>query len=117
MLDELQLSLCPLLLGGPHSWLPASLALPQPWRWQLREQRLLEGDELLLRYRRVEAELPADPGALARDAGGDPARDAATASDLAKNATATAASPSLPCSVQASVQPLALEEKIPPTVG
>ena len=53
LVDELQLSLCPLLLGGPHSWLPTSLVLPQPWRWQLREQRLLEGDELMLRYQRI----------------------------------------------------------------
>jgi len=49
--DELQLSLCPLLLGGPHSWLPASHSLP-PGQWQLLEQRPLGGDELLLRYRR-----------------------------------------------------------------
>ena len=71
LLDELQLSLCPLLLGGPHSWLPAALALPQPWRWQLREQRLLEGDELLLRYQRVGAESApgtGSPAGLARDA-------------------------------------------------
>ena len=52
LLDELQLSLCPLLLGGAHSWLPASLVLPQPWRWELREQAALEGGDLLLRYRR-----------------------------------------------------------------
>lgn len=49
--DELQLSLCPLLLGGPHSWLPASQSLP-PGQWQLLEQRPLGDDELLLRYRR-----------------------------------------------------------------
>ena len=55
--DELQLSLCPLLLGGPHSWLPASHSLP-PGPWQLLEQRPLGGDELLLRYRR-----PPLPGA------------------------------------------------------
>lgn len=47
--DELQLSLCPLLLGGPHSWLPASQSLP-PGQWQLLEQRSLGDDELLLRY-------------------------------------------------------------------
>jgi 5-amino-6-(5-phosphoribosylamino)uracil reductase len=58
LVDELQLSLCPLLLGGAHCWLPISLALPQPppppqpWRWQLIEQRPLEGGDLLLRYGR-----------------------------------------------------------------
>jgi 5-amino-6-(5-phosphoribosylamino)uracil reductase len=57
--DELQLSLCPLLLGGPHCWLPASLALPQPWRWQLLEQRSLDGGDLLLRYKRGSAGLGA----------------------------------------------------------
>jgi 5-amino-6-(5-phosphoribosylamino)uracil reductase len=49
--DELQLTVCPLLLGGPHSWLPPSLSL-RPSRWQLLEQRPLGDDELLLRYRR-----------------------------------------------------------------
>jgi 5-amino-6-(5-phosphoribosylamino)uracil reductase len=49
--DELQLTFCPLLLGGPHSWLPASLT-PRLQHWQLVEQRPLGGDELLLRYRR-----------------------------------------------------------------
>ena len=52
LVDELQLTLCPLLLGGPHSWLPAGVSLA-PERWQLQEQRLLEGEELLLRYRRL----------------------------------------------------------------
>lgn len=52
LVDELQLTVCPLLLGGPHSWLPAGVAL-EPARWQLQEQRLLEGEELLLRYRRL----------------------------------------------------------------
>ncbi|MFM2174576.1 MAG: hypothetical protein RLZZ54_2503 [Cyanobacteriota bacterium] len=49
--DELQLTLCPQLLGGPHSWLPPGVAL-EPNQWQLLEQRRLEGEELLLRYRR-----------------------------------------------------------------
>ena len=57
LLDELQLSLCPVLLGGPHGWLPAAVVPgQQPWRWQLGEQRLLESGELLLRYRRADAE-------------------------------------------------------------
>jgi 5-amino-6-(5-phosphoribosylamino)uracil reductase len=56
LVDELQLTLCPLLLGGSHSWLPAEPLLPGPQTaaasWQLQEQRPLGGDELLLRYRR-----------------------------------------------------------------
>ena len=49
LLDELQLTLCPRLLGGPHTWLPAGVVL-DPSRWELREQRLLEGGEVLMRY-------------------------------------------------------------------
>ncbi len=52
--DELQLTLCPLLLGGPHTWMPPSLS-PSSQRWRLLEQRCLGGDELLLRYRRAAA--------------------------------------------------------------
>ncbi|MEY4297956.1 MAG: hypothetical protein RLZZ423_1135 [Cyanobacteriota bacterium] len=51
LVDQLQLTLCPQLLGGPHSWLPAGLDLSSS-RWTLLEQRCLEGDELLLRYGR-----------------------------------------------------------------
>jgi 5-amino-6-(5-phosphoribosylamino)uracil reductase len=55
LLEELQLTLCPLLLGGSHSWLPLGgpLGAPPgvPSRWQLVEQRPLGGSELLLRYR------------------------------------------------------------------
>jgi 5-amino-6-(5-phosphoribosylamino)uracil reductase len=49
LLDELQLTLCPRLLGGPHSWLPPGVPL-EASHWQLLEQRPLEGGELLLRY-------------------------------------------------------------------
>ena len=49
LLDELQLTLSPQLLGGPHSWLPAGLAVPEG-RWRLLERRLLEDGDLLLRY-------------------------------------------------------------------
>ncbi len=53
-LDELQLTLCPRLLGGPHLWLPpetgVAAALEGPWC--LREQRRLEGEELLVLYGR-----------------------------------------------------------------
>jgi len=52
LVDELQLTLCPRLLGGPHSWLPASVVM-EPGLWALQEQRPLEGEELLLRYRRL----------------------------------------------------------------
>jgi 5-amino-6-(5-phosphoribosylamino)uracil reductase len=55
--DELQLTLCPLLLGGPHSWLPATLT-PRLQHWRLVEQRPLGGDELLLRYRRPAPPVP-----------------------------------------------------------
>jgi len=51
LVDQLQLTLCPQLLGGPHSWLPAGLDLAAS-RWTLLEQRRLEDDELLLRYGR-----------------------------------------------------------------
>lgn len=58
LVDELQLTLCPQLLGGEHSWLPAAVPL-QPNQWRLQEQRPLGGEELLLRYRRVRAPAPA----------------------------------------------------------
>lgn len=53
-LDELQLTLCPQLLGGEHCWLGPAVALPLEARagWRLLEQRRLDGDELLLRYGR-----------------------------------------------------------------
>jgi 5-amino-6-(5-phosphoribosylamino)uracil reductase len=51
LVDQLQLTICPLLLGGSHSWLPSG-ACPSPDRWQLLEHRRLEGEELLLRYGR-----------------------------------------------------------------
>lgn len=51
LVDELQLTLCPLLLGGAHSWLPSGAALP-PGPWDLQEHRPLGQGELLLRYRR-----------------------------------------------------------------
>ena len=55
LVDELQLTLCPLLLGGAHSWCAADPGLGlDRRRWRLLEQRPLEGDELLLRYGREE---------------------------------------------------------------
>ncbi|MFM8967876.1 MAG: dihydrofolate reductase family protein, partial [Vulcanococcus sp.] len=58
LVDELQLTLCPQLLGGEHSWLPAAVSL-EPNQWWLQEQRALGGEELLLRYRPVRAPAPA----------------------------------------------------------
>ena len=51
-IDALQLTFCPRLLGGPHSWVPLQAAV-QASSWQLEEHRRLPGDELLVRYRRV----------------------------------------------------------------
>ena len=51
-IDALQLTLCPQLLGGPHSWVPLQAAV-EGGSWQLEEHRRLPGDELLVRYRRV----------------------------------------------------------------
>jgi 5-amino-6-(5-phosphoribosylamino)uracil reductase len=56
LLDELQLTVCPLLLGGPHGWLPAQAPVAPGARagWRLMEHRALPGQELLLRWRRGE---------------------------------------------------------------
>ncbi len=56
LLDELQLTVCPLLLGGPHGWLPAQAPVAPGARagWRLMEHRALPGQELLLRWRRSE---------------------------------------------------------------
>jgi 5-amino-6-(5-phosphoribosylamino)uracil reductase len=53
LVDELQLTLCPLVLGGAHTWCLAGARI-DPGRWRLLEQRPLGGDELLLRYGREE---------------------------------------------------------------
>ncbi|MFO7628584.1 MAG: dihydrofolate reductase family protein [Prochlorococcaceae cyanobacterium] len=66
LIDGLQLTLCPCLLGGAHTWLPlAGPSFPhdpaaQP-PWQLMEQRPLAGGELLLRYRRASKTAAACP--------------------------------------------------------
>jgi 5-amino-6-(5-phosphoribosylamino)uracil reductase len=52
LVNELQLTICPRLLGGGHTWLPHDCALPADRHWQLLEQRDLGDGELLLRYRR-----------------------------------------------------------------
>jgi 5-amino-6-(5-phosphoribosylamino)uracil reductase len=52
LVEELQLTLCPRLLGGGHTWLPSSCALPSAGPWRLIESRDLGDGELLLRYGR-----------------------------------------------------------------
>ena len=52
LVDGLQLTLVPRVLGGAHSWLPIA-PLPAPGRWELEESRPLGQGELLVRYRRV----------------------------------------------------------------
>jgi 5-amino-6-(5-phosphoribosylamino)uracil reductase len=53
-IDELQLTLCPRLLGGSHCWVPAAEARGLPASgWDLLEQRPLGDGEVLLRYRRA----------------------------------------------------------------
>ena len=49
LIDELQLTLTPRLLGGPHVWSQVMAGQPS---WHLQEVRPLEGHELLLRYGR-----------------------------------------------------------------
>ncbi len=51
-LHELQLTLCPRLLGGTHLWLPPGATRSGGSPWRLLEQRTLGGDEVLLRYGR-----------------------------------------------------------------
>ena len=57
VVEELQFSLIPSLLGGQHTWIPSEpaglpVALSQPGAWGLSEMRPIGGDELLVHYRR-----------------------------------------------------------------
>jgi len=51
-LDELQLTLCPVLLGGPHGWLPPQAESDPSIRWALTKQEPLKGGEHLLFFTR-----------------------------------------------------------------
>jgi 5-amino-6-(5-phosphoribosylamino)uracil reductase len=53
LIDELQLTLCPQVLGGPHSWVPLQEACAGS-HWRLQETRHLGGDELMVRYARLD---------------------------------------------------------------
>jgi 5-amino-6-(5-phosphoribosylamino)uracil reductase len=52
LVEELQLSLCPVLLGGRHGWVSPLAPDLSGQSWQLMEHRPLGGGEMLLRYRR-----------------------------------------------------------------
>ena len=57
VVDELQFSLIPSVLGGQHTWLPLEerglpAALSQLGAWVLSETRPIGGDELLVHYKR-----------------------------------------------------------------
>ena len=57
VVDELQLTLCPRVLGGPFSWLPANGSLlpdslMEAGAWHLHELRDLGENEVLVHYRR-----------------------------------------------------------------
>lgn len=66
LIDALQLTVCPCLLGGVHTWLPVAgpvlghdpAAAPA---WRLSEQRPLATGELLLRYQRSATCAAVDP--------------------------------------------------------
>jgi 5-amino-6-(5-phosphoribosylamino)uracil reductase len=61
-LDEMQLTLCPSLLGGSHLWLPTDSRADPSQRWELRRQEALAGGDHLLLYQRQAA---ADAGSPA----------------------------------------------------
>ncbi|MCP9917820.1 RibD family protein [Cyanobium sp. ATX 6F1] len=67
LVDELQLTLCPQLLGGAHSWLPPGTVLPLG-NWELLEHRSLGEGELLLRYGRRREPGSAAPSSAAEAA-------------------------------------------------
>jgi len=53
-IDTMQLTLCPRLLAGAHSWVPSETRLPLGQvGWQLEHQQHLGDGEVLLRYGRA----------------------------------------------------------------
>jgi 5-amino-6-(5-phosphoribosylamino)uracil reductase len=52
VLDELQLTVCPMVLGGPHGWLAPHAESDPGTHWALRRHEPLIGGELLLHYQR-----------------------------------------------------------------
>ena len=58
LIDELQLTICPLLLGGPHTWLPFANGEQQVKQkiWYLRNCIQLDDDHVMLRYRQSMSE-------------------------------------------------------------
>ncbi|MEB3266664.1 MAG: dihydrofolate reductase family protein [Cyanobacteriota bacterium] len=56
LIDELQLTLTPLLLGGPHHWSQAMPRAAVGRHWRLLEARPLGGEELLVRYGRASSD-------------------------------------------------------------
>ncbi len=51
VVQELQLTLCPQVLAGPHSWVQEWAMPAVPTGWQMLEHRAIGDGELLLRYR------------------------------------------------------------------
>ena len=56
-IDELQLTFTPKVIGGDCPWIPNSIKnlpyeLSKPKAWKLKENKILNNDELLLRYYR-----------------------------------------------------------------
>jgi 5-amino-6-(5-phosphoribosylamino)uracil reductase len=51
LVEELQLTLCPRLLGGGHGWMTPRAPDLSSQSWELVEHRPLSGGELLLHYR------------------------------------------------------------------
>ncbi len=61
LVQELQLTLCPFLLGGEHAWVGTATPSLPPAGWTLLEHRPLGRQELLLRYRCTRGPGPLTP--------------------------------------------------------
>ena len=51
VVDELQLTICPKLLGGKYHWLTSNYEF-EPRKWRLEKVKQLAADELLINYQR-----------------------------------------------------------------